>query len=88
MPFSRIRKEQLTGLQNNINKKNTVPGVMINFREHNRTFFIEIDKLLEFIEKSNKKSINIIDLEGISLEIDGVKKISRYKYNLEPLGCI
>lgn len=86
-----IKYKQLIGLtekdlRENKNVKNIAAGFLINFRKLERTYFINATVLKSFIETTEKKSINIEDLEFLKcVKITQIKKIKRYTYNIEAL---
>lgn len=86
IPLTMIRENQIDGLKE-ASTHNLIAGLLVNFRnEKNDTFFILIDKYLEMMESSNKKSFNIQDLENIdATQIESEKKRTRYRYNINKM---
>ena len=81
MPFSNIGNiKKLYKMVEEASKKDTIPCYIINFREVERTFYIQANVLKEFYETCGKKSINVEDCLEIADLIPQSKKISRYKY--------
>lgn len=83
IPLTMLRENQIKGLLD-ANKHNLIAGLLLNFRnEKNDTFFISIDKFIEMINKLDKKSLNVKDLEvNNAIKIECQKKRTRYKYNI------
>lgn len=84
LPFTNIKEHQLKELNDFSTKLNVFPFIVINFRGSNKTFFMYIKNLMNFIETTNKKSINIKDVQefgGIDAE-QYIKKV-RSGYKLE-----
>ena len=83
--FDKIRKCQMDGLEAASKYKGIHAGVIINFREHDVTFYISIEKLLQFKETSGKKSINIDDLKKVGLVVGQTLRRKYYNYHIEEL---
>lgn len=68
-------------------KHKLVSGFLINFRnEKNDTYFISIDNFLDMIDKIEKKSFNMKDLENFgAVKIESTKKRTRYTYNIQKM---
>lgn len=78
-----IRKCQIQGLKK-WSQYNGVFGFVINFRKAEKTYFVSIEDFLTYTEKLGKKSVNIEDIRAMNpVEIDNVKKRSRYTYDIE-----
>ena len=86
MSLKMLRDNQINGLQE-ASKHNLVAGILVNFRnENNDTFFISINEFVDMINKINKKSFNVKDLESIgAIRIESTKKRTRYTYNLNDM---
>ncbi|NFN78664.1 hypothetical protein FDC26_17655 [Clostridium botulinum] len=82
LPLSCIRKNQIDGMAK-INHPNMKAIFIINFREKEKTYAIEADKLEKYIQTSKRKSIPISFLEEYGVEIIGTKKKVHYRYDLE-----
>lgn len=83
-----IRKNQVQGLQKANTYDNIYAGFLINFREVERTYWVNIAQFMEYTkkEKFNKKSVNEDDLISMgALCIPQEKKRVRYKYDMELL---
>ena len=79
-----VRDNQIKSLQE-ASKHNLVAGFICNFRnENNDTFFIEVNKFVHMMNKINKKSFNVKDLENHgAIRINSCKKRTRYTYDIE-----
>lgn len=85
-----IKKHQRDSLQLANNYYGIYAGFIFNFRPRklkngyteNLTFYIGISTLNEFIDLTNKKSINIEDCRMLGIEIESNRKITRYDYNV------
>ena len=76
--------EKLEKLLNETKKKNTKAGYLINFRSEESTYYIPINEILDFYNKTCKKSINITDVELLDSEkVPQIRKRVRYTYNLD-----
>ncbi|KFX56142.1 hypothetical protein FDC50_10200 [Clostridium botulinum] len=82
LPLSCIRENQIDGMAK-INHPNMKAIFIINFREKEKTYAIEADKLEKYIQTSKRKSIPISFLEECGVEIIGTKKKVHYRYDLE-----
>lgn len=81
--FSNIRDNQLKELENSF-KYGIISGFVINFRDINKTIFIDILELIDIINRSDKKSFNQDDLEFHNHTIIESKKLKvHYRYNIE-----
>ena len=56
-------------------------------RDKEKTYAIEALKIKTYIETSGRKSITISFMESGGIEIKGIKKRSRYEYDVEELLC-
>ena len=80
-----IHKYQLDSLLKFSKYKNVVSGFLLDFRESNNTYFIDISQTLNMIDKINKKSFNENDLFDYCtpIKIEKYKLEVNYRYNLE-----
>ena len=82
LPLSAIRKNQIDGMAK-VNHPKMKAIFIINFRDKEKTYAIDADKLREFIQHSERKSIPISFLEESGTEIEAHKKKVHYRYDLE-----
>jgi len=93
-----VKKHQIDNLKQATEYDGVIPGFLINFREEgNRTFFVHIDKYLEYKNiaenqlehtyksKINKSSIPVSICEEIGTEVVSIKKVSKYRYYINKL---
>lgn len=86
-----IHKHQLEKLLEFSKYNGVKAGLLLNFRTEDkniqRTYYISIQNFLNMCEKIDKKSVNEIDLinVGKAIKIDGVKKRTRYAWNINQL---
>lgn len=81
-----IHKHQTLGLLKCSAYQNVIAGFLLNFRlpENELTYFIEVNQFQKMCESINKKSFNIMDLVlHEAKKIEGFKKRTRYRWNLE-----
>ncbi|NEZ47822.1 hypothetical protein FDF74_11580 [Clostridium niameyense] len=82
LPFSCIRENQVKELSK-IDKSNIKPVFVINFRKRERTYMVAAKKVKEFIDKAERKSIPIAWCKENGIEIEGIKKRTRFRYKLD-----
>lgn len=86
-----IHKHQLEKLLEFSQYNGVKAGFLLNFRTEDtniqRTYYISIQNFLDMCKKINKKSVNEIDLitVGKAIKVDGVKKRTRYIWNINQL---
>lgn len=89
-----VKLHQIESLKKISKYKNTVAGLLLNFRDENndnqRTYFIDIKNFIGMMNQINKKSFNELDLltVGKAIKIQGEKKRTRYRWNLEGLFSV
>lgn len=79
-----IKKTQIESLLDVSKYENVFGGFLFNFRSKEQTFWIDINDFKDFYENTEKKQINIKDIE----EHNGVlvpqkKKRTRYTYDIQ-----
>lgn len=82
LPFANIRGNQLDGLTN-INHFRIKCYFVVCFRKKERCFFAAADKVKEFIENTDRKSIPLAWFEENAIEVEMTKVRVKYKYNLD-----
>ncbi|MBY0755047.1 Holliday junction resolvase RecU [Clostridium sardiniense] len=83
IPLSGIRKTQLEEMLKASNYKNIKPYFMFNFRPLQKVYAVKVENVQEFIEKAERKSIPVKWCIENGIEIDGIKKKVRFRYELE-----
>ena len=86
LPFAVISDYQLKGLSD-IDYLGIKAYFIINMRDKEKTYAIEALKIKNYIETSGRKSIPITFMDSEGIEIKGVKKRTRYEYDVEELLC-
>lgn len=78
-----IHYHQIQGLLEVSKYDDVLAGFIINFRENEETYFIEINEFYKMIGNLDKKSFNINDLREYNcVLISSLKKRTRYKYDM------
>ncbi|WP_331722134.1 Holliday junction resolvase RecU [Alkalithermobacter thermoalcaliphilus] len=83
LPLSNIKNNQLVGLCNASTYEGVKAYFIINFREVEETYAIEAEKIKDFIENTDRKSIPIKWCRENGILIEQEKKKSRYRYNVD-----
>lgn len=79
-----IHYHQIQGLLEVSKYNDVLAGFIINFREVEETYFVEINEFCKMIGSINKKSFNIDDLKKYNYILIPSEKIrTRYKYNMK-----
>lgn len=86
LPYTAISDYQLKGLSN-IDYPGIKAYFIINMRDKEKTYAIEAQKIKKYIETSERKSIPISFMDDEGVEIKGIKKRSRYEYDVGKLLC-
>ena len=85
LAFSKFKKtdkyDQLEKLKKLSDYDNVIGEVIINFRDYVRTYFIEINKFIQFKSRVTKKSISVDDCVEIGELIRQEIKRTHYKYS-------
>lgn len=91
MSFSNIKStvdEQQTFLYNlrlEASKNNVKAYMVLNFRELNETYAIDINNFDEFYKFTGKKSIDITEARQLGKQLWQKKSRTRYRYGIEDL---
>lgn len=82
VPFSKIRENQLKGLELVRYIPGIESGIIFNLRDLEATYYVPIREVLEYIASGDRKSFPIewMELKGIRLEQR--KARTRYTYNI------
>ena len=83
LPLKNIKQHQITDLLDKSKYLNVVCGFVIEFRELNECYFLEIKRFLEFLEQNDRKSIPIDFLRNKGIRIAVEKKKINNKFNIE-----
>lgn len=85
IPFTNIRDNQLKELTEASKFKNIIAGIVIEFNELERAFFIDITKVIEFMKTSDRKSIPLDYFKEKGIEIEVIKKRVNNGFNVKKL---
>lgn len=85
LPLTAIRENQVKELSKASRFEGVTAGLLINFRDVGRTFFVNIVDIENFIKYEPRKSIPIAWCEQEGLEIIGRKVKVNYVWDLAPL---
>ena len=66
-------------------KENIKAYFVLNFRELEETYAIEMETFNEFYNNTDKKSINISDVKKLGKKLVQYKKRTSYRYNVDNL---
>ena len=80
-----IRKNQIKSLHEASKYHGVIAGLVLNFRNENLTYFLEINKFLELTDSIDKKSINQTDVSLCGILIPQKKMKVHYKYDVAHL---
>lgn len=83
IPFSALREKQYSGLNMVSNFKGVTAGFIFNFRDYNKTYFVDADVLYSYIIAEEKKSFSLKWCEDNGVIIGQKKKRTRYRYRLD-----
>lgn len=83
LPYSNIKNNQIKGLIDAAQTKGIKAGIVANFRELEKTYYIDIKELQEFYKESDRKSYPLELFEDRGQLIEQQKIVTRYKYNIE-----
>jgi recombination protein U len=80
IPFSCIRDNQLLELSKAETFNGIIPGMIFNFRDIEKTYFIHIRHIYYFYHHSDRKSFPLEFAEQYGTEIKGELKKVHYRY--------
>ena len=86
LPYTAISDYQLKGLSN-IDYPGIKAYFIINMRDKEKTYAIEAQKIKKYIETSERKSIPISFMDDEGVEIKGIKRRTRFEYDVGELLC-
>lgn len=86
LPYTAISDYQLKGLSD-IDYLGIKAYFIINMRDKEKTYAIEALKIKTYIETSGRKSIPISFMESEGIEIKGIKRRTRFEYDVGELLC-
>lgn len=80
IPFSCIRENQLKELSMADNFNGIIPGIVFNFRDVSKTYFVPIRHVYYYITHADRKSIPLNWVQENGIEIRQELKRVRYRY--------
>lgn len=81
LPLSCIRENQLKGLYQ-AHLRHVISGYVINFRQHEETYFIYACDINDFIKTVDRKSVPMSYIQDKGYKINQTKKRTRYTYDV------
>lgn len=78
-----IKRNQIKALQEASKFRGVIAGFVLNFRNENLTYFLEIDKFLELTDTIDKKSINQTDVASTGIVIPQRQLRVNWKYDIK-----
>lgn len=82
IPLSCIKENQIKELTNADKYNGIISGLVINFEDIDRCFFVHIANINDFIENEDRKSIPIKYCEKFGVEIETKKLKVNSRYNI------
>lgn len=85
LPFGNIKNSQIEGLTKAFNKNasHMFIGFLVNFRDHEETYFMSIEQFNQYVTEAERKSIPIDYFRNNCILVEQKKKKVRYSYNIE-----
>lgn len=85
LPFANIHYHQFKDLELAAKVKGVHAGFLIEMRNYNETYYLPIDKALDYVENSGRKSFAISFLRENGIKVEQTLKRTRYSFNMEKL---
>lgn len=85
IPFGNFKENQLKELSLAQYYKNTIAGIVIEFSDLDRSFFMNISNITDFIRQESRKSIPIEYCEEKGIEIEVTKKRVNNSFNIKKM---
>lgn len=82
IPFDKLRINQIQGLDKLQNIPGVITGFIFNFRDLEKTYFIKVNDIIEYMLSGERKSFPIEWVESIGIKIEHKKARTRYTYNI------
>ncbi len=82
LPLSCIREKQIDSLIK-AKEKGVVAGLIVNMRDCEETYFMDIEDFKNFVETSERKSIPISEMRDRGQPIQAVKIKVHYRYGID-----
>lgn len=83
LPFKAIRENQIKELKKADEYNDIIAGLVVNFRDIEKTYFVDIKNVLDYMKETDRKSLPLefFILEGI--EIESKKIRVNYRYDIK-----
>ena len=85
LPFSNIHFHQFQDLEIASKVEGINAGFLIEMRNYGETYYLDINKALEYVNTSGRKSFSITYLRQNAIKVEQTLKRTRYGYNIEKL---
>ena len=72
-------------LREETKKENVKAFFILNFREYNETYAVDINNFDEFYKMTSKKSISIDEVRQLGIQLFQQKKRTSYRYSIDEL---
>lgn len=82
IPLNCIRKNQVKELSERQTHKNTIAGLLIEFSDLERVFYLNIDDFNDFVLNNDRKSIPFDYIRDVGIEVEVSKLRTNYRYNV------
>lgn len=83
IPFDKLRVNQIQGLDEIANTiPGTITGFIFNFRDLEKTYYVRVNDIIEYMLSGERKSFPIEWVEKIGIKIEHKKARTRYTYNI------
>lgn len=83
IPLSKIRLNQLEGMNTATDYKGIYAGFLLNFRDLEETYYISVADIMDFIHSAERKSIPVEWCREYGVRIEQKLKRTRYIYDLD-----
>lgn len=85
LPLNCIRENQVKEMLKRQSYKNTIAGLLIEYSDLERVFYINIVDYYNFIDKNERKSIPFEWCRNVGIELEIHKLRTNYRYNVSKL---
>lgn len=82
IPLQSIKDHQIDYLRDRDRYHDVICGLVINMRDHEETYFIEISVFNEFTKDYSRKSIPLEYLRECGVPVKSFKNVTNYKYDV------
>ena len=85
LSFNNIKDHQIEGLYKASRIENLKAGLLIEMRKYEETYFLSIEKAVEYMALTKRKSFSIDYLRENAIRVNQVKKRTRFTFDIEGL---